>query len=115
MIGDFNAQKEALYSLLDETLLGIKRSDIIVMIGDFNAQVGNNNQDIEHTMGRHRMPCENKNGQLLIQLCEKHGLLNGGTVFSHRDCHKLTWVSHDKVNQMENQIDHICISRNWRK
>jgi exonuclease III len=36
-------EKEALYSLLDKTLLGIKRSDIIVMMGDFNAQVGNNN------------------------------------------------------------------------
>jgi hypothetical protein len=32
--------KEALYSLLDKTLLGIKRSGIIVMMGDYNAQVG---------------------------------------------------------------------------
>jgi len=51
-------EKEAFYSLLDKTLVGIKRSDIIVMMGDFNSQVGNNNQDIEHIMGRHGMPCD---------------------------------------------------------
>jgi len=52
-------EKEAFYSLLDKTLLDIQRSDIIVMMGNFNAQVGNNNKDIEHIMGRHGMPCEN--------------------------------------------------------
>ena len=80
-------EKEAFFSLLDKTLLGIKKSDIIVMMGDFNAQVGNNNQDIEHIMGRHGMPCdkESENGQLLIELCGKHGLVIGGTVFLHKE------------------------------
>ena len=77
------AEKETFYSLLDKTLLGIKRSDIIVMMGDFNAQVGNNNKDIEHIRGRHGMPCENENenGQLLIEFCGKHGLHIGGHSF----------------------------------
>ena len=48
-------EKEAFYSLLDKILLDIKRSDIIVMMGEFNVQVGNNNQYIEHIMGRHGM------------------------------------------------------------
>jgi len=110
-------EKEAFYSLLDKTLVGIKRSDIIVMMGDFNAQVGNNNQDIEHIMGRHGMPCnkENENGQLLIELCGKHGLVIGGRVFPHKEGHKVTWILLDKDKQGGNQIDHICISRNWRK
>jgi hypothetical protein len=43
-------EKEAFYSLLDKTVWGIKKSDIILMMGDFNAQVGNNNQDIEHIL-----------------------------------------------------------------
>jgi endonuclease/exonuclease/phosphatase family metal-dependent hydrolase len=98
-------------------LLGIKRSDIIIMMGDFNAQVGDNNKDTEHIMGRHGMPCEseNKNRQLLIEFCGEHGFLIGGTVFPHRDCHKVTWVFPDKDKQVENKIDHICISRNWNK
>jgi len=54
-------EKEDFYTLLDKILLGIKRSDIIVMMEDFNAQVGNNNQDIEHIMGRHGMPYDKEN------------------------------------------------------
>jgi len=110
-------EKSAFYSLLDKTLVGVKRSDIIVMMGDFNAQVGNNNQDIEHIMGRHGMPCdkENENGQLLIELCGKHGLVIGGMVFLHKEGHKVTWIPPDKDKQGGNQIDHICISQNWRK
>jgi hypothetical protein len=53
--------------------------------------------------------------QLLIEFCGKHGLLTGGTVFPHRDCHKVTWISPDKGKQVANQIDYICISRNWNK
>jgi exonuclease III len=111
------AEKETFYRLLDKTLLGIKRSDIIVMMGDFNAQVGNNNKDIGHVMGRHGMPCvsENENGQLLIEFYGKHGLLIGRTVFPHRDCHNVTWISPDKDKQVTNQRNHICISQQIHK
>jgi hypothetical protein len=54
-------EKVAFYSRLDKTVLSIKRRDIIVRMGDFNAQVGNNNQDIEHITGRHGMPCDKEN------------------------------------------------------
>jgi len=66
-------------------------------------------------MGRYGMPCDNENGQLLIELCGKHGLVIGGTVFPHKEGHKVTWITLDKDKQGGNQIDHICISRNWRK
>ena len=110
-------ENEDFYSLLDKTLLGIKGSDIIVKMEDFNAQVGNNNKDIEHIMGRHGKSCdkENENGQLLIELCGKHGFVIGGTVFPHKEWHKVTWISPDRDKQVGNQIDHICISQNWSK
>ncbi|KAL1403652.1 hypothetical protein pipiens_019268, partial [Culex pipiens pipiens] len=37
----------------------------------------------------------------------------GGSLFPHRSVHKVTWVSRD--GRTENQIDHICISRKWRR
>ena len=86
------------------------------MMGDFNAQVGNNNQDSEHIMGRYGLPCdENKNGQLLIELCGKNGLVIGGTVFPHKEGHKVTWISSDKDKQRGNQIEHICIKPELEK
>lgn len=39
------------YDLLDRILVNVNRSDIVLMIEDFNVEVGYNNQDIEHIMG----------------------------------------------------------------
>jgi hypothetical protein len=36
----------------------------------------------------------------------------GGTLFLHKNRHKVTWISPDY--NTENQIDHFAISRKWR-
>jgi exonuclease III len=46
-------KKESFYSLLDKTLVNLHRSDIVLMMGDFNAKVGCNNEDVEHVMDKH--------------------------------------------------------------
>ena len=38
-----------------------------------------------------------------------NSLVIGGTIFPHMLIHKVTWISPDNVT--ENQIHHICISR----
>jgi hypothetical protein len=108
-------EKESFYSLLDKTLVSLHRSDIVLMMGDFNAKVGCNNEDVEHIMGKHGTGDCNEKGELLIETCGNHGLMRGGTLFPHTECHKVTWVSPDPQGRTQNQIDHICISKNWRK
>jgi len=51
----------------------------------------------------------------LIELWRKHGFVIGGTVFPHKEWHKVTWISPDRDKQVGNQTDHVCISQNWRK
>jgi len=64
-------------------------------------------------MGRHGIGNMNENGELFSEICASSDLIIGGTVFPHKTCHKVSWVSPDNI--MENQIDHIAISKRFRK
>jgi hypothetical protein len=75
--------------------------------------VGQDNEGLEHVMGRHGLGERNENGQLFVDFCASHDLVIGGTIFPHKDCHKVTWVSSD--HKTENQIDHVAVGRQWRR
>ena len=47
------------------------------------------------------------NGEKLVNFFEENG-----TLFMHRDIHKLTWTSPD--DRTQSQIDHIIINGKWR-
>jgi hypothetical protein len=85
------------------------------MMGDFNAKVGCNNEDVKHVIGKHGTGACNENAELVIETCGNHGLMIGRTLFAHKECHKVNWVSQDLQGRTQNQIDHISISKNWRK
>jgi len=55
----------------------------------------------------------NKNGELFSELCASCDLIIGGTVFPHKTCHKVSWISPDNIT--ENQIDHIAISKRFKR
>lgn len=105
--------KEAFYSQLSMTLVNIRKSDITICMGDANAKVGNSNINWGNVMGNHGAPGEmNENGEMFADMCSNNDLVIGGTLFPHKNVHKVTWVSPD--NRTQNQIDHITISRKWR-
>jgi hypothetical protein len=105
-------EKEAFYRQLAETCLKIGRGDIKILMGDLNAKVGSNNQGWEMVMGRHGLGDMNENGELFAEFCLNNDFVIGGTLFRHRNIHKVTWVSPDR--RTKNQIDHIAISSRWR-
>lgn len=104
--------KEEFYSSLTSVLSAIHRGDIMILMGDFNAQLGCDNNGYERVMGQHGCGSMSVNGDLLTELCLNNNLVIGGTLFPHRNVHKVTWVSPD--HRTENQIDHIAISNTWR-
>jgi endonuclease/exonuclease/phosphatase (EEP) superfamily protein YafD len=55
----------------------------------------------------------NENGEMLTNFCANYDLVIGGTLFPQKTCHKITWVSPD--HNTENQIDHIDLSRKFRR
>jgi hypothetical protein len=106
-------EKERFYSQLNSVVEKIPKGDIQIHLGDFNAKIGSENMDLERVMGRHGLGQMSENGELFVEFCGNNNMVIGGSLFPHRPAHKVTWVSRD--GRTENQIDHICISRKWRR
>ena len=67
----------------------------------------------EEVMGIHGLGEISENGEKFMDICALNKLVIGGSIFPHKRIHKATWVSPDHTT--ENQIDHICISKKFRR
>ena len=105
--------KDNFYHQLQTEVEKTPRHDLLVIMGDLNAKVGNDNTDYERVMGKHGMGTRNDNGERLVEFCAMNNLVIGGTLFTHRDIHKLTWNSPN--GRDSNQIDHLMINGMWRR
>ena len=90
----------------------VPRHDMRIILGDLNAQVGSENIGIEDTLGREGLGTRNDNGGRLVQFGRMNGMVIGGSIFPHREIHKLTWKS---PRGYLTQIDHLLINRKWRR
>ena len=60
-------------------------------------------------MGKFGVGAMNDDGERLCDFCSANGLVITGTIFPHKEIHKLTWRSPD--GKTVNQIDHVI--REW--
>ena len=83
--------KDDFYRKLSELLQKAKRSDIVVVAGDFNARVGSLNQPERHLGGCFSIPAQRTdNGDRLLQLCSDNRLFLASTNFKHKERHPPT-------------------------
>lgn len=78
-----------------------------------NARAGNDNIGRENAMGRHGCGTINENRERLVDFCINNRCIIGGTIFPHRDIHKLSWRSPD--GHTVNQIDHVIVNKKWQR
>lgn len=97
---------------LAHALNNVEKSDIVILMGDLNAQVRSSNENWETVMSNQGLGIMDDNGERFAELCGNHCLVIGGTFFSHLDIHEFTWVSPN--GKIRNQIDHIAVSGKWR-
>ena len=76
--------KEAFYNQLASVLSGIPRTDMLLLIGDFNARIGRDNDNWPLVMGKHGI------GELLLALCSEFELIVTNTMFKQKDERKTT-------------------------
>ncbi|VDP28381.1 unnamed protein product [Schistosoma mattheei] len=87
--------------------------DLTILLGDLNAKFEIDKTGYEDIMGRHGLGEGNENGERFANLCAFNKLVIGCTIFPHKRIHKTTWTSPDRTTQ--NQIDHICINKKFRR
>ena len=84
--------KEAFYNQLASVLSGIPHTDKLLLIGDFNARIGRENDKWPLVMGKHGIGKCNSNGELLLALCSEFELIVTNTMFKQKDERKTTWM-----------------------
>ncbi|GFS24349.1 craniofacial development protein 2-like [Elysia marginata] len=104
--------KTEFYEMLDETVRKSHRHDILIVTGDFNANVGTYPNHYDSVMGKHGEGERNENSETLCEFCAMNDLLITGTLFPHKKIHKFIWVSPD--GKTKNQIDHALINKKFR-
>ncbi|RTG85806.1 uncharacterized protein DC041_0013076 [Schistosoma bovis] len=106
--------KDEFYRKLSDLLLKARRSDVVIVAGDFNAQVGKLSDRERHLGGFYSVVAQRTdNGDRLLQLCSDNCLFLANTSFKDKEEHLLTWRPPNS-SQRWTQIDHIAISHRWR-
>jgi len=80
-----------------------------ILLGDFNAKVGREN-NFKPTIGQKSLHQNNNdNGVRLVNFTTSENMVVKSTMFLHRKIHKYTWTSPD--DKTHNQIDHVLKDR----
>ena len=77
--------KETFYSQLKGTLRNIPSTDKLLLIGDFNARIGRENDKWPSALGKYGIGKCNSNGELLLALCTEFDLTVTNTMFKQKD------------------------------
>lgn len=68
--------------------MDVNVGDIKIITGNLNAKVGHNNEHREKLMRDHEFRKKNEH-EIFADLCMNHDLVIGGTMFQHRNIHKV--------------------------
>ena len=85
---------------------------MLLVLGDFNARVGLAIKPTE-LHGAHNTDKCNNNGERLLDLCNKHGLVITNTLFPHKKIHQ--WSrTHSNQKEGEHVLTYILVNQKFR-
>ena len=107
------AEEEAMeefYEKVQHVVDEIPRGDVLYVIGDWNAKVGQD--ETNGTTGRFGLGERNERGDQLVEFCSRNDLQIMNTFFKLHARRLYTWRSPDQTTR--NQIDYIICKTRWR-
>ena len=101
---------ENFYEEIEKAKTQCKNQDPLIIIGDFNAKVGQRGD--EHSVGMHGTGNGNERGERIVEWCEMNNFTIGNTCFQQPQRRKWIWKS--PGDSTRNQIDYIFISGRFK-
>ena len=106
--------KDDFYEQLQKIVDEVPRHDMLLVIGDWNAKVGEQQLGEEGIIGKFGMTGERSdNGERFVSFCTLNNLAIASTMFPHKQIHRYTWTSPN--GHYHNQIDHVAIRSNFKR
>ncbi|CAF3878194.1 unnamed protein product [Rotaria sp. Silwood2] len=88
-------------------------SDLLLIMGDFNARVGKQqHQTSDNVVGPHAVDHINENGKRLVDFCAANKLIISNTFFQHKGVHQMTWMH--PGNKKWHMLDYTLVNRKFR-
>ena len=98
------------YEEIEKMMKEVKSSDVLIIMGDFNAKIGKGAyRDI---VGKHGLGERNERGERLLHFCTEKDLVVSNTTFEQPNRLLYTWKSPGDITR--NQIDYILIRKRFR-
>jgi len=105
--------KDRFYEELGAMITSVPNEDKLIVLGDFNARVGTNDQTWEGIIGKNGIGNCNSNGLLLLQKCAEYDLLITNTIFRLPNRNKTTWM-HPRSKHWH-LIDYVIVRKRDRQ
>jgi exonuclease III len=103
-------EKEKFYEDLEIVHNKIPKHDIVIILGDLNAKIGN--EDVyQNVASKHTLhEISNRNGEWVCEYTIANNMKIISTYYQHKRIHKGTWTSPD--GNTLNQTDHVITDTN---
>ena len=88
--------------------------DMLLIMGEFNARVGNDMLAWRGPLGRFVPTEQNGNGVKLLDFCALNDLAITNTLFQHRACHQYTWFHPAQPSNAGHMLDYVLVNQMFK-
>ena len=105
---------EQFYNDLQDTIDRVSTKDMLLIMGDFNARLGGNQQQqfLNYVVGPFIVDKENENGTKLIEFCSINNIIVSNTFFQHKLVHQTSWMH--PGTKVWHMLDYTLVNKKFR-